>query len=120
MRRRPGVHGELPDHHDGNDQRGESQEAQLPIRQIHCRKPRRRNLQSLQSALADLATQVVTFGVRFHREELAELHTIATENGLPVGTVIRQMVRHYLSERRKGQAAPIDLGAIQWRVKIEN
>lgn len=62
------------------------------------------------------APLVVTFGVRFHREELAELHAIANENGVPTGTVIRQMVRHFLIERKEGRPAPPDLGSITWGV----
>jgi hypothetical protein len=66
-----------------------------------------------------MANQIVRFSVAFHREELAELHAIATENNLAVGTIIRQFTRHFLIERKNGRPAPSDLGAIQWSVDVQ-
>lgn len=60
-----------------------------------------------------MAHEIVRFSVALHREELTELHVIAAENGLPVGTVIRFFVRHFLIERRNGRPWPNTLGAVQ-------
>jgi hypothetical protein len=59
--------------------------------------------------------EITNLTIRFHRDELAELHTIANENGVTVGIVCRQFIRHFLTERRQGRPAPVDLGAIAWR-----
>lgn len=69
--------------------------------------------------MAEVATGplIQSIHVRVHRDELVLLTAIAQQNRLPIGTVVRGMMRHFLDRFEKGEPPPPELGAIRWEAK---